>query len=109
MKKVEKMSKKKFHFFSTKIEDKIKKLKKYKKSDDALRVTRAVTRLTVYHPHQVIRWQSTGTSASSRNYSCVLSSFFEKIEFFCINIYFLDFDAVSNVITRDHAEWRPPL
>ena len=28
-------------------------MKEYKKSDDALRVTRAVTRLTVYRPHQV--------------------------------------------------------
>ena len=75
---------------------------------DALRVTRAVTRLTVYRPHQV-RWQSTGTSASSRTYSCFLSSFLKKLSFFCINIYFLDFAGVRNVITRGHAERRPRL
>ena len=47
MKKIEKMTKKNLK----KIEEKLKK--KYEKSDDALRVTRAVTRLTVYRPHQV--------------------------------------------------------
>ena len=35
--------------------------------------------------------------------------FLKNLRFFYINIYFLDFDAVRNVITRGHAERRPPL
>ena len=50
MKKIEEMTKQKFE---NKMEKNEKKMKKYEKSDDALRVTRAVTRLTVYRPHQV--------------------------------------------------------
>ena len=56
-------------------------MKKYEKFDDALRVTRAVTRLTVYRPHQV-RWHSSCAQDTFKNYSEISGSFLKKIEFF---------------------------
>jgi len=63
-------------------------------TNPALQVSRAVTRLTVYRPHQVGNFGQ---------------FFLKKLSFFYINIYFLDFVGVRNVITRGHAERRPPL